>query len=370
MKTPKYYLPLAALLFCAAVIVLASCSKETNDPYRGELLDLPATPYDYSNVAAPLSDIFTDPFILNANADITDEGATLGRVLFYDNKLSLNNKVSCGTCHQQNLAFSDDVSLSDGFDNRKTTRNTQAIINPITETSFFWDSRETHLPDMVLKPIKNHIEMGIENLDDLEVKLSAASYYAPLFEAAYGSPEVTQERIGDAMSQFLFSMVTANSRWDQGLHNNFANYTAAEELGKSVFFDKARCYQCHNGADFRGYIEDFANIGLEMEYTDPGLGATDPGREGVFKVPSLRNVGLTGPYMHDGRFQTLMEVVEHYNSGVANHPNLDPRLRDWQDGEVFPLNLTNAEKEGLVAFLLTLSDADLVSDVKYSNPFR
>jgi cytochrome c peroxidase len=261
-----------------------------------------------------------------------------------------------------------------------TPRNSLSIVNVAMQKDFFWDLRETSLKSMVLKPIKNHIEMGVEDMDKLVVKLAAADYYPALFEAAYGDKEVTAERVADAMSQFLRSMMSTNAKVDGGQFQ--PTLTAQEQEGMNLFFGEALCSSCHGGRNFNEAFlalrdtmpspyrdgRPNANIGLDMEYSDPGMGATDALQAGVFKVPSLRNVALTGPYMHDGRFNNLMEVVNHYNSKIQKHPNLDQRLRDWE-GNPWKLNLSESQKESLVAFLNTLTDNSLTADERFSNPF-
>ena len=309
---------------------------------------------------------------------ITDQGATLGRVLFYDKKMSYNNTTSCGSCHNQKNGFADNQLLSSGFEGQKTKRNSSTIVNAAFQSSYFWDGRETSLEDMVLRPIKNHIEMGIDKIDNLEKKLAGTNYYSNLFSKAFNSPEITKDKISKALAQFIRSMVSFEAKVD--IENRLSN---EEELGYEIFRDKGNCSNCHGGVNLRGYEEDFFiqgggssfqnfhNIGLDINYADPGRGEYDNNFIGYFKTPSLRNVELTAPYMHDGRFNTLEEVVEHYNSGVKNHPKLSLELRlNWDEtSAVRRLNLTEKEKKALVSFLKTLTDPSLVSDVKYSDPF-
>jgi len=316
--------------------------------------------------------------------DLSDARATLGRVLFYDTKLSLSNEVSCASCHHQSKAFSDKVALSEGIINNQTPRNSQAIINPAMEQTFFWDSRVSDLEEMVLLPIQNHNELGLEKLDDLVTKLSRVDYYQPLFEEAYGDAEVSKPRIATALADFLQSMFSADSKHDKAMNQIVLTGTedvfSARELAGKAVFEESGCNNCHGGPDLRGtWGDDWANIGLEMEYTDKGLGEEGvifggEGAEGFFKVPSLRNIELTGPYMHDGRFNTLLEVVNHYNEGIVPHPNLDWRLTEGFGGEDGPtpkrLNLTNTEKEDLITFLKTFTDHSLITDERFSDPFQ
>jgi cytochrome c peroxidase len=328
--------------------------------------------------------------------DVTNEKATLGRVLFYDTQLSINNAISCGSCHKQGKAFADQGAFSTGFRGVKTTRNSPPTFNAGLNGSLFWDSRASSLNQQVLMPAFDHVEMGLRSMDDLIQKLNAIDYYQPLFQAAYPSvssgSRITEENVRESIELFIRSMISFNSEYDKRAEvtptDEIIGLSAMENLGGTLFFGKARCSSCHSGANFGTWGN--SNIGLEMNYTDPGLASwAGEGAEGIFKIPTLRNLVFTAPYMHDGRFQTLEEVVEHYNSGIAAHPNLDTRL--WQvsptwefdpfgniepvfpdnGGEIVPvrLDLTDSEKNALVAFLKTLTDFDLVNDPKFSDPF-
>jgi len=305
---------------------------------------------------------------------ITDAGATLGRVLFYDRSLSLNNSVSCGSCHSQAHAFADNKAKSIGLKGRETNRNSMAFLNPALTENMFWDSREPGVKDLVLSPVQDHIEMGMVSLDYLEEKLATRPYYAALFEEAYGSEEITRERISDAVAQFICSMTTFRSKFDQ--IGNGATLTQQEAVGKRIFFgDDAKCSSCHSGPNLAA--EDFpggeyggasggegtTNIGLDRSTTDLGNG------DGRFRIPSLRNIAVTGPYMHDGRFERLMDVVNHYDAGVKAHPALDDKLIDHKTGAPRRLGLSQYEKEALVAFLQTFTDEAFLTDEKFSDPF-
>jgi len=377
----------------AIIFIFISCSKN-------EIIDsvdnlkvpiLPETPYNYAKLQLPLgvfpasSDIFgfPEPFvdpIFNNQVGVTDYGATLGRVLFYDTQLSLNNRLSCGSCHHQDKAFADGQKVSVGFEGRKTTRNSMAIINPISQNNLFWDSRSKTLQDLALKPVQNHIEMGIENLDYLEKKLAKSSYYEKLFKDAFGSETITKERISEALSQFIASITTNDSKFDRAISGGQNSFSDLEKIGLELFkSNKAKCSSCHSGGNFSAPDGPFdpygggssfgvdlggaTNIGLDLVYKDNGRGG------GKFKIPSLRNIALTAPYMHDGRFQNLEEVIEHYSTGVKPHKDLDPKFKDAH-GNVVQLNLNSIEKKALVAFLKTLTDENLAKDPKWSDPFK
>lgn len=385
MKKISFILFLGLGLF--GLFAINGCQKDSsNNGYKGlQSPDLPASLYNYSDIDIPVH--FDGGFGYGSvgNFELTDARATLGRVLFYDTKLSLSNEVSCASCHHQSKAFSDKVALSEGIINNRTPRNSQAIINPAMEHTFFWDSRVDDLEEMVLLPIQNHNELGLEKLDDLVTKINKVNYYQPLFEEAYGDAHITKPRIATALADFLQSMFSADSKHDRAMVQLFEtgneNVFSAKELAGKAVFEEAGCNNCHGGPDLRGsWGEDWANIGLEMEYTDKGLGEEGstfgggPGAEGLFKVPSLRNIELTGPYMHDGRFNTLLEVVNHYNEGIVAHPNLDWRLSEGFGSGEGPspkrLNLSNTEKENLIAFLKTFTDHSLITDERFSDPFQ
>lgn len=374
-------------------LMMFSCEDKTLVIAEEETPTLPTVPYDYKTLNLPVGskeagNIFNNfeiingnPVFMSSNMNITDAGASLGRVLFYDKKLSLNNTVSCGTCHHQDKGFADGKRFSTGFEGRTTTRNSMSIANPITQNNLFWDSRSKTIHDLSLQPVQNHIEMGMENLDRLVEKIEKTDYYKPLFVAAYGDSRVTSEKISSALSQFVGSITTNRSKLDIGLENGFTNFTELENMGREIFqSDRAKCSSCHGGNNFSALdgpndpyggggggttsndLRGAANIGLDIQYADNGFG------DGKFKIPGLRNVELTAPYMHDGRFKTLEEVINHYSAGIKPHKALDVKFTDGK-GNVKPLHLSSLEKKALVAFLKTLTDKEMASNPKWSNPF-
>ena len=373
MKLLHYFIAPAAL-----ALALAACTKErrTDDliyQYQSDVLRLPTQTYNYAEPALPAHLGNLKSLV---SSKVSNEGATLGRVLFYDPKLSLTNKTACASCHLQEKGFSDPVALSTGFDGRLTTRNASSIANTLEHSMFFWDGRESDIKSMVLRPIENHIEMGMDNFAALEKKLGTLDYYKPLFKNAFGTEAVTEARIAEALSQFLNSMVSGDSKFDRSNPNGWGSsdptvFDSGEQRGLDLFFGKARCATCHNpsASAFGGFqSESAANIGLDLNPTDIGMGAKDPAMKGMFKIPSLRNVALSAPYMHDGRFKSLEDVVEHYNNGIQPVSNLHWGLQE-PDGSPVKLNLTAAEKQDLVLFLNTLTDAKFISDDRFSNPF-
>lgn len=371
------------------VTALISCASggedsnvdEINNGDFSDILSLPEEPYNYASPDLPthfltneLSRIDNTP----TDNEVTDAGATLGRVLFYDVRLSANNTVSCASCHLQANGFSDGRRLSIGFEGGETGRNSMGLANAryYNNGHFFWDERAGTLEQQVLLPIQDDVEMGL-TLDELVSKVREGKYYEPLFTATYGSSVVSTERIANALAQFVRSMVSYQSKFDEGIvlvggdeDDDFPNFSELENLGKDLFFSgRTQCSGCHETVAFSGDAP--RNNGLNAVNVDLGLGAItgNPRDNGKFKVNSLRNIELTAPYMHDGRFETLDEVIEFYNRGIQNNPNLDQRLRT-NNMNVRRMNLNTREREALVAFLRTLTDEEFINDEKFSNPFQ
>jgi cytochrome c peroxidase len=334
---------------------------------------LPASPYGYSDAANPLPAHFRT--LINgvsvASADntptnnpITDAGATLGRVLFYDMRLSRNDGLSCGGCHSPFISFTDTPQLSVGFAGGLTGRHTPALANArfYRRGRFFWDERAATLEDQVLGPIQNGTEMGM-TLADVTAKLTATAYYASLFQAAFGSPTITSDRVSRALAQYVRSLVSANSPYDRafvGGAPNFAAVFTAQQIEGEQLFRSAGCASCHSTV---AQVSDSVhNIGLDAVSADTGAGL------GAFKAPSLRNVAVRPRFMHDGRFTSLAQVIDFFDSGVQANPNLDARLRN-PDGSPKRLNLTADEKAALVAFLGTLTDSAFLTAPRFANPF-
>ncbi|MCP4504287.1 MAG: cytochrome-c peroxidase [Deltaproteobacteria bacterium] len=306
----------------------------------------------------------------------TDLGATLDRVLFYDVSLSANRTVSCASCHKPDAGFSDDRILSKGFEDGDTGRHSMGLTNAryYGQGRFFWDQRAATLEEQVLMPFQDPVEMGM-TLETLLARPKEASYYPALFNDAFGDEEITTDRMSKALAQFVRSMVSVDSKYDEGHAQvnarsvDFPNFTAEENLGKKLFsapppLGGFGCFACHQGEAFVPQLA--TSNGLDAAITDQGFGevTANAADDGTFKVPSLRNIGLTAPYMHDGRFATLEDVIDHYSEGIQDSPNLSGPLFAARQ-----FNMTPVEKSALVAFLHTLTDETLVNDPKFSDPF-
>jgi len=368
------------VLFLVIIFSATSCvEKPQTTPVGSKSLNLPDVPFAYSseiNIGT-----LNFPIIISnvndENPDVTPDGATLGRVLFYDQALSLNNRVACASCHFQENAFADGKAHSVGFEGKITPRNSMAINNPVLNRSLFWDSRATSATNLALQPAQNHIEMGMEDLDYLAEKLKKIEYYPDLFERAFGAKSFNKENISNALAQFLCSMTTMNSKFDQ-VNKGEEEFTTMEQLGSNIFNGRGKCNECHAGANFMAddsphgayggttssgeSIAGTANVGLDKFTKDAGK------NNGSFRIPSLRNIGVTGPYMHDGRFEKLEDVIEFYSHSIQDHEDLDPKLKD--NGLPIRFNFTELEKQALVAFLQTLTDQEYLTAEKYSSPFK
>ncbi len=301
---------------------------------------------------------------LPSDNPLTVEGVLLGRRLFEEKRLSRTGTQSCASCHEREKAFSDGRTRSPGAEGQEGRRNAMALVNLAWGNRFFWDGRAGSLREQVLMPIQDAREMH-ETLPRVVEKLSSDQEYRDLFHRAFGDANITSSRIALALEQFLLTQVSQESRFDRAARK-LDTLTDEERLGLKLFVTEydpthglrgADCFHCHGGNLFSS--QQFANNGLEMRDGDRGRMEVT-GQEsdrGKFKVPSLRNIAATGPYMHDGRFATLEEVVDHYDHGVRRSPTLDPNLSKHPDSG---LGLTALEKRALVAFLRTLTDSEFL----------
>ena len=348
---------------------------------------LPEHSFDYS-VDFPdhiVNSIPDDPVgyeTVSPNTDladnVTDDGATLGRVLFYDEKLSALEDISCASCHLATQSFADNKDFSQGV-NTLTSRNSMHLndLGWTKNKGFFWDFRAENFHDAIELPLTDDNEIGAD-MEDITLKLGLTSYYADLFEKAYGDNEITGDRILDALSQFISSMNTFNSKFDKGAENEFVNFNQSEKDGLQLF--SQACASCHTeGSGLPFFFGEGIEMGLEeqinffpgiftnslKDVTDVGIGGWLDGMEHLFKSPTLRNVELTGPYMHDGRLETLDDVINFYSEETDTE-------NEWDMGFIPPdgFQFTDKEKVDLKAFLLTLTDKTLGQNPKWSNPFK
>lgn len=390
------------LLFSVVLLgLLASCELKTENitPIAnkailetfGTKINLEALP-NYANQTIP-NYIRKDN---TTNNSITNEKAVLGRVLFYDKNLSIDNTVSCASCHQQSFAFSDPRLSSEGVQGGQTARHSMRLINTrfAIESKFFWDERAATLEAQVTTPIQDHTEMGFSgqngrpNLAALLSKLGEINYYQELFILAFGTSVVTEARIQQALAAFIRSIQSFDSKYDLGraqVANDaapFPNFTAQENLGKQLFltppvFDGTGtrisggvgCQGCHQAPEF------------DIDPTSRNNGIIRPLNQGtgqelfITRAPTLRDAvnptgGSNGPFMHSGILTTLQNAVGHYNNipALPGNTNLDPRLAPGGTGQ--KLNLTGAEISAIVAFLQTLSGKDVYTNEKWGNPFN
>lgn len=381
-------------------LLITSCSKESEYeplPEENNIINLPGVVYNYTDIIFPnhlttnvLLGAPQSAAIENDNTPATNpttnDGATLGRVLFYDKNLSANGTIACASCHVQANGFSDSNVLSIGFDGGTTRRHSMGLINArwYGRGRFFWDERAETLEEQVLEPFQDPVEMGM-TLDGVVSAVENQDFYSELFNNAFGSEEINSDKISKALAQFIRSIVSISSKYDEGRaqvslpSDDFPNFSDSENNGKTMFFRPQQlgglgCIGCHSTEAFVNLAVGPTNNGLDIESIDD-LGVfeaiANPTFIGAFKVPSLKNIELTAPYMHDGRFATLEEVVEHYNSGIQDHPTLNiPLTQDELGITPVRFNLTEQEKTDLVNFLKSLTDNEIINDPKFSDPFN
>lgn len=379
------------ILLCATVILATSCNKDPEFTYffytpeeiqlLSQYLTLPEKPDDYT---VRLSKNLVDAGLRAAAVD--QNKAILGRVMFYDKSLSKDGTISCASCHKQEIGFSDDKRVSPGVYGRLGNRNAIALasvasfasyygtdINGSSAIRFFWDNRAPTAGEQNKGSLTNPSEMDMHMNEVVDV-VRSQPYYQPLLRKAFGTSDITADQVNEAIAHFVNAMGSYKSKFDEeaskGVYemSPFPGFTASENHGKTIYM--ANCATCHS-YDMGGPLRYFANNGLDANFTsDSGVGGVSgsPEQVGCFKVPTLRNIALTAPYMHDGRFQTLAEVVEHYNSGIQDHPNLDYKLK--KNGNPIRMNLSESDKQDLVNFLHTLTDPHFTTDPRFSNPFK
>lgn len=344
---------------CFSIFVLSSSSFDfTGDPY------LPASPFDYETELFPDHLLESDWGVNDSTIfdHITDDGATLGRVLFFDELLSANNDMSCATCHRQELSFSDDVAFSEGVNNN-TFRNSMKLsdLGWSNYFAFFWDISQPTLRSTIKLPLADPNEIGATDINALINKMNATSYYPNLFYNAFGTSVITDSLIVEGLVQFISSMTTFESKFDKS-HDIFSGVTLSLEENRGKLIFDQDCELCHT--DGNSFIQRFNfihNNGLVEDSTDLGVGMWDSTLAFLFKPPSLRNIELSAPFMHDGRFATLEDVIDHYAEGAINN--------DWNSVPPGGFGYTPQERADLLAFLKTLTDYTLVTHEKWSDPF-
>ncbi len=349
-------------IFCLLYITL-SCGEDDNQNQGYS-----PTPVNIA-VPAVFSQLLPAPEI-PANNPLTQEGIALGRALFYEKNLSADNTLSCAGCHRPNQGFSDQRRYSIGIDGIAGFRNSMPIVNIAwnTNNKFNWDGSANSLEEQVLEPVINEIEMH-NTWPNVEQTLQTDPRYVTAFSNAFGTSTISQELVAKALAQFIRTLVSGNAKFDNYLLGQ-ATLTPLEEQGLAVFLDENRgdCFHCHGSPSNPLWTDnDFHNNGLDENFTDLGLGdiTGDPAQFGLFKSPSLRNLAYTAPYMHDGRFQTLEQVIDHYSEGLVFSPTIDPLMKTVAQGGV---QLTPQDKAALKAFLLSLSDHSLANNPAYQNP--
>lgn len=350
------------IIFMVIGFVIASCEKDSGSEAKPDVTPNP-TPMSVSYPA--WVKIFAGDMAVDSSNLLTVEGVALGRKLFYEPMLSNTQTMSCATCHLQEHGFTDPNPFSKGTNNQLGDRNAMQIINLAWSKEMFWDGRSSDLVHQAFGPVVNPIEMA-NTWQEVTNRLSNHPQYPSLFKAAFGSTQIDSNKVAKAIAQFEKTLVSFNSRFDKYyFEGDTTVFSESEKRGLQVFMKKGDCNHCHT--DVLLTDNAFRNNGLDLTIKDKGLGAVTgkSADDGKFKVPTLRNIEVTGPYMHDSRFKTLMEVVEFYNSGVhPNSPNIDENMEIIVKG----INLTNQEKQDLVAFMKTLTDQQFLTNPAFKKP--
>jgi cytochrome c peroxidase len=381
----SHHLRFAAAGWCVALLAACGGAGSDNPPPSAVSSVLTINIQAPDNYVAPALPAHYDADALALDNTPAGEGpndriATLGRVLFYDQALSTNSSVSCASCHQQNNGFGDSTRFSTGVTTVPTTASAMRLVNLryFRLGTAFWDRRAASIETQAGQPIQDPNELGFDathgGLPALERKLQAQPYYPELFQAAFGDSAATEARVRRALAQFQRAMISSQSRWDtayarvynpalpdRGLSLALPGFSAEEDRGRALFMrgplqGGAGCASCHVPPTYA----------LAPGTRSNGL---DAGNSILFKSPSLKSVGRSSAFMHDGRFSSLAQVVAHYNSGVQAGPALDNRLKT-PDGTPLRLNLSAADQAALVAFMLTLDDPALAADPRFADPFR
>jgi len=351
------------ILSFLCVIILVSCSsKETeHDTYE---------PIPYALQIPELFEQKLIPPLVPANNKLTIEGVTLGQKLFFDTILSSDNSVSCASCHNPQEAFSDSNVFSEGINGQIGTRHSMPLFNLAWnfDEKFFWDGHKFSLEQQALEPVIQANELGNLSWNIVEERLQNHAEYPNLFQKAFKTSTITKTLVTQAIAQFERTLISGNSKFDRYSLGQ-ETLTPQELDGLDIFMNEERgdCFHCHGNPNNPLWTDNkFHNNGLDATFTDLGLGqfTGDPNDNGKFKSPSIRNLEYTAPYMHDGRFATIDDVINHYSEGLQNSSTIDPLMKKVDQGGV---QLSIQDKANLKAFLLTLSDTEFVNNPQFQN---
>lgn len=359
-----------------ASILFAACKKD-KEPEPDEGSWACGHPTAYSLEVLENFSYLLPAMVIPADNPLTVEGIELGRKLFYEELLSGDGSMSCASCHAPAFAFSDNgLQFSTGIDGLEGDRTSMPVFNlGYAYNGMFWDGRASSLEDQAFGPVVNPIEMH-ETWPNAVAKLQANASYPDLFCQAFGDTLIDSTLVAKAIAQFERTMISGNSKYDKfqrsilGLTNEGVNLTPQELEGFNVFMDEDRgdCFHCHGDGNNPLWTDNiFHNNGLDATFSDLGLGGVNgnPNDNGLFKTPSLRNLSYSAPFMHDGRFATIDEVIEHYSTGLVNSPTIDPLMKNVDDGGA---HMNPMDKAALKAFLLTLNDDSFITDPDFQDP--
>ena len=334
-------------------LIFAACQSSSTD------LNMPQLPQEPLSIPAG----FPKP-VIPADNPVTPAKVQLGRQLFYDVKLSRDNSTSCASCHSLTASFSDPgKAVSFGVSHRQGSRNAPALMNVAYDTTFFWDGRAGTLELQALGPILNPVELANDS-NTVIARLKADAFYLRMFQEAFPDGNITFQRIGQAIATFERTLISGASPYDRYMQGDKSAISPAAQRGLKLFNDttdlKTNCVSCHSGVNFTD--NSYRSTGLDEFYSDQGRGLISGSSQdfGKFRVPSLRNIFLTAPYMHDGRFTNLTPVLQHYNEGGKHNSTQDPLVHQ--------LNLTDAQLSDITEFLKSLTDDHFTNNKAFANP--
>ncbi|MDG1063092.1 MAG: cytochrome c peroxidase [Flavobacteriaceae bacterium] len=348
------------LVIGVVLTALWSCQSDDAPAYTATPMPLDIPAFFASSILPPVIPLDNPQSV---------EGVALGKKLFYDPILSANGTQACADCHLPSNSFTDNRQYSIGSEGDVGTRNSMPLFNIAWnfEQRFFWDGAEATLENQIFEPVVNPTEMN-NTWRNVTESLDASPIYPELFSAAFGTTKIDSVGVSKAIAQFLRTLISSNAKFDRHLTDQVP-LTPEEQRGLAIFLDESRgdCFHCHGNPNTPLWTDNrFHNNGLDEFFTDRGLGAVtgDPRDDGLFKTPSLRNLAFTAPYMHDGRFNTLEEVIDHYSEGLVYSETISPLMKNVATGGV---HLSPEEKSDLKAFLLSLSDQSFIENPVFQN---